>query len=190
MSAAGTVWLDDVTLTTSCDHPATPPAMTYSLLTAVTARYWRFTVLDSWNEDGTYAPEPAKGEGPAIEYIQFKSATTRPNIEEDEKEPLEGQWLTDTTEWVVSGQYHQNGPISHLIAPCDGGFWNAGGTPQPWSATIALPGARSFRGFRFADAFADEDHLRSFILEAANETGDAAKWQVVLNKTGLPNHRP
>ena len=190
MSAAGTVWLDDVTLTASCDNPATPPTMTYSLPTTVRARYWRFTVLDSWNADGTYAPEVAKGEGPAVEYIQFQSAKSRSNVEQGEEESLAGEWITDTADWKVSGQYHPNGPIAHIIAPCDGGFWNAGGTSQPWSATIALPRARSFSGFRFADAFTDEDHLRSFILEAANETSDGAKWRAVLNKTGLANHRP
>ena len=152
MSAAGTIWLDDVSLLASCDHPATPPAMTYSLPPAVRASYWRFTILDSWNPDGTYAPEPAKGEGPAVEYIQFKNATSAAGAEEGNGKQheegvaateAEGCWITETADWTVSGQYHPNGPISHLIAPCDGGFWNAGATPQPWSATVALPGVRA-----------------------------------------------
>jgi hypothetical protein len=183
----------------------------------VQAKYWRFTVLDSWNADGSYGPEPAKGEGPAIEYIQFKSATSiagagatatsggggetgneqlqrqqlqgRQEEDEEEGSDVDG-WVKDTTEWSVSGNYHPNGPIAHLIAPCDGGFWNAGGTPQPWSAIITLPAARGFSGFRFADAFTDDDHLRSFVLEAANSTGNATRWRLVLNESGLPNHRP
>ena len=236
MSAAGTIWLDDVSLLASCDHPATLPAMTYSLPPAVRASYWRFTILDSWNPDGTYAPEPAKGEGPAVEYIQFKNATAAAGAEQENGKQheegvaateAEGGWITETADWTVSGQYHPNGPISHLIAPCDGGFWNAGATPQPWSATVALPGVRArvcagarararagvrvcvcashalcrwtshlryqgrgFSGFRFADAFADEDHLRSFTLEAANSTSNTTVWRLVLNETGLPNHRP
>lgn len=186
LSAPGTVWLDDVSLTASCDHPATHPTRTYGFPT-VRARYWRFTILESWNTDGTFAPEPTKGEGPVVEYIQFKSAS---GANQTMKEVGEGSWITETSEWTVTGQYHPNGPISHLIAPCDGGFWNAGGTPQPWRATITLPAMRSFGGFRFADAFPDEDHLRSFVLEVANSTSVTTSWQLVLNETGLPNHRP
>ena len=57
MSSAGTVWIDDVTLIAECNHPSTPPTRSWPISDGnASARYWKFTVLDSWNADGTWAP--------------------------------------------------------------------------------------------------------------------------------------
>ena len=108
----------------------------------------------------------------SVQYVQFKA---------------QSGWIKDTNAWSVSGHGHPNGPVANVIAPCSRGMWNAGGTPQPWAATIELPAAQSFSGFRFADAFPDEDHLRSFKLEAADSP--QGPWRPVLRESGLPNHR-
>ena len=180
MSSAGTVWLDDAVLTPICNRqPLTPPARTWTLSTSVTSSFWRFTVVDSWNADGSFTPEPKLGEGPCVKYVQLQAK--------------DGSWITDASgSWSISGRYHNNGPISNLIDSCSAGFWNVGGTTHPWAATIntGLPEITA-TGFRFGDEFSDENgHLRSFTLESGVAlNGTVSRWQSVLNITGLPNNR-
>jgi hypothetical protein len=74
-SSPGTIWLDDASLEISCGAtPPTPPTRSWPLPLPTTSRHWRFTVLDSWDADGTFEPEPKLGEGPCVQYIQFEAA--------------------------------------------------------------------------------------------------------------------